>query len=424
MKNILFIHSSLRNDGSESSKVLDAVTQHLSQVFQDGQVNKLKFTIHNLDDIYQEDPHEIAQIVQKTFRSIDKKNLTPAQTYIQKIKILARFTKRLTRDLMRAKTIMAQEVNTIKVFIRNLGSNPVNRYDWKMNQILEKANPDIIKAKHTKQLQHLDKLFFRKQAVRSQNYTFQELHMASVKDIYNDFLGACLEDFADYLHLYIANKYMLEYLQCDTIVLGAPIYNHNIPTCLQEYLNYFVRQGLTFADGNFNLTNNVFYQKNFYAVISCGAPDSVYRDWLNTYFNNFCSFIGVKNFELLLMGNRIPSNATASEELQATIKLLYDKLEYDVVKSRYADTNIAKLRQHPSYSNYPQLQDFACYYLIDPHNPLINALETEQVADNLNLNQIQHLIVKSEDIISNSKEEIKRNMTSLTFTNFVFNPRA
>ncbi|RIY36223.1 NAD(P)H-dependent oxidoreductase [Psittacicella gerlachiana] len=92
-----------------------------------------------------------------------------------------------------------------------------------------------------------------------------------------------------------ANNLVNEFLQADIIVIACPIYNHTIPTKLKNYLDFWVRSGVTFNTDNPQefISRNFPVAKRLFVLSAAGAND-YYKTTLTDFFTNFASFIGAK----------------------------------------------------------------------------------------------------------------------------------
>ncbi|XZF15617.1 FMN-dependent NADH-azoreductase [Chitinophagaceae bacterium MMS25-I14] len=93
-----------------------------------------------------------------------------------------------------------------------------------------------------------------------------------------------------------SDEAIAEIMDADIIVIGAPMYNFNIPSTLKAWLDHIVRQGITFKyseQGPEGLVKN----KKAYLVISSGGVYSEgpmqAHDYIEPYLKFMLGFIGI-----------------------------------------------------------------------------------------------------------------------------------
>ncbi|RIY34070.1 hypothetical protein CJP74_00375 [Psittacicella melopsittaci] len=97
-----------------------------------------------------------------------------------------------------------------------------------------------------------------------------------------------------------ANNLVNEFLQADIIIMATPVYNHAIATKLKNYLDFWVRTGVTFNTDNPEAFRQRLFPvaKRLFVLAAAGADDR-YKKYLNEFFSAYCEFIGV-NYEPLV----------------------------------------------------------------------------------------------------------------------------
>ena len=85
-----------------------------------------------------------------------------------------------------------------------------------------------------------------------------------------------------------------ELLQADTVVLGTPMYNFNVPASLKSWIDYVVRPGKTFRRvANGNLEGLCGDKKVYVCTASSGKSKGTETDHLRPYLDVIFAFIGV-----------------------------------------------------------------------------------------------------------------------------------
>jgi len=85
-----------------------------------------------------------------------------------------------------------------------------------------------------------------------------------------------------------------ELLQADTLVLGTPMYNFNVPASLKAWIDYVVRPGKTFRKvANGNLEGLCGDKKVYVCTASSGKSRGTDMDHLRPYLDVIFAFIGI-----------------------------------------------------------------------------------------------------------------------------------
>ena len=85
-----------------------------------------------------------------------------------------------------------------------------------------------------------------------------------------------------------------ELLSADTLVLGTPMYNFNVPASLKAWIDYVVRPGKTFRRiANGNLEGLCGDKKVYVCTASSGKSKGTETDHLRPYLDVIFAFIGV-----------------------------------------------------------------------------------------------------------------------------------
>ncbi len=87
-----------------------------------------------------------------------------------------------------------------------------------------------------------------------------------------------------------------ELLQADTVVLGTPMYNFNVPASLKAWIDYVVRPGKTFHRvANGNLEGLCEDKKVYVCTASSGKSKGTNMDHLRPYLDVIFAFIGIRD---------------------------------------------------------------------------------------------------------------------------------
>ena len=87
-----------------------------------------------------------------------------------------------------------------------------------------------------------------------------------------------------------------ELLSADTLVLGTPMYNFNVPASLKAWIDYVVRPGKTFRRvANGNLEGLCGDKKVYVCTASSGKSKGTDTDHLRPYLDVIFAFIGIKD---------------------------------------------------------------------------------------------------------------------------------
>ncbi|MDE0514434.1 MAG: NAD(P)H-dependent oxidoreductase [Gammaproteobacteria bacterium] len=87
-----------------------------------------------------------------------------------------------------------------------------------------------------------------------------------------------------------------ELLSADTLVLGTPMYNFNVPASLKAWIDYVVRPGKTFRRvANGNLEGLCEDKKVYVCTASSGKSIGTDMDHLRPYLDVIFAFIGISD---------------------------------------------------------------------------------------------------------------------------------
>ncbi|MBL8711604.1 MAG: FMN-dependent NADH-azoreductase [Alphaproteobacteria bacterium] len=122
----------------------------------------------------------------------------------------------------------------------------------------------------------------------------------------------------------LSDKITDELLAADIIVIGAPMWNFNVPSVLKAWIDHIVRAGRTFS---FSPTGyeGLVKGKTAYLALSRGGKyaEAPYKqmEFHETYLRSVLGFIGITDVHAIIaegasMGPDGPKNAIASAEQQ------------------------------------------------------------------------------------------------------------
>lgn len=86
----------------------------------------------------------------------------------------------------------------------------------------------------------------------------------------------------------------------DTIVIGLPIYNFNVPGALKLWIDQVVRPGATIGyDENGNSFGMLTDKKVIVAIASAGVQPNSPVDFVSSYLEFLFGFLGIKDVEII-----------------------------------------------------------------------------------------------------------------------------
>ena len=122
--------------------------------------------------------------------------------------------------------------------------------------------------------------------------------------------------------LEISDTLIAELVEADTIVVGTPMYNFNVPAALKAWIDLIVRVGRTFAVNNGNYEGLLKGKKAVIAIAAGGHYDSEYMAAINNetpYLKLILGFVGITDVtvELAGGGSDVAYGKISKEELLA-----------------------------------------------------------------------------------------------------------
>jgi FMN-dependent NADH-azoreductase len=123
-----------------------------------------------------------------------------------------------------------------------------------------------------------------------------------------------------------SDDYIAELQAADVLVIGAPMYNFNVPSVLKAWFDHIARAGVTFAytdQGPKGLLSN----KTAYVVTTRGG---VHKDAASDtevpFVKNFLSFIGINDVEVIYAEGLNMGNGARDKGLAEARKSIQDIL--------------------------------------------------------------------------------------------------
>ena len=90
-----------------------------------------------------------------------------------------------------------------------------------------------------------------------------------------------------------------ELIATDTLVIGLPIYNFNVPAAFKAWIDQVARAKVTFRYGD-NGPEGLLENKKAYVIISSGGTQLGSEvDFVSDYIHHVLGFIGIKNVTII-----------------------------------------------------------------------------------------------------------------------------
>ena len=126
-----------------------------------------------------------------------------------------------------------------------------------------------------------------------------------------------------------------ELLSADTLVLGTPMYNFNVPASLKAWIDYVVRPGKTFRRvANGNLEGLCGDKKVYVCTASSGKSKGTDMDHLRPYLDVIFAFIGIRRRHLFRCGGSGMGGAGAGTVQSPTAVEEYPPTFYSITSFR------------------------------------------------------------------------------------------
>lgn len=98
----------------------------------------------------------------------------------------------------------------------------------------------------------------------------------------------------------LSDKLIDEIMECDILVVGAPMYNFGIPASLKAYFDLISRAGKTFRYSEQGFPIGLLENKKAIVVITTGGvPLGSPMDFSKNYIATFLGFLGIKDIEFI-----------------------------------------------------------------------------------------------------------------------------
>ncbi|NBV42732.1 FMN-dependent NADH-azoreductase [bacterium] len=123
----------------------------------------------------------------------------------------------------------------------------------------------------------------------------------------------------------LSDRMVTEFLNADIVVIGAPMWNLNIPSALKAWIDHIVRAGLTFTYTSEGAQGLVEPTKKVIIVSSRGGvyTDTVRAayDFQETYLKAIFGFLGIRDISIIRaegvsMGEEMLKAAIQNAEIQ------------------------------------------------------------------------------------------------------------
>lgn len=99
--------------------------------------------------------------------------------------------------------------------------------------------------------------------------------------------------------LAIADEYIAELVNADTIVIGLPIYNFGPPAALKAWADLVARAGTTFRYTDAGPEGLLANKPVYVVVASGGVPVGSPMDLASTWLSTFLGFLGLSNVTII-----------------------------------------------------------------------------------------------------------------------------
>ena len=131
------------------------------------------------------------------------------------------------------------------------------------------------------------------QPVVSRDLTQQPLPAISAPDLIDVHGSAEHSGPSFQQQLALSNQLIDELRQADTLVLGAPMYNFNIPVTLKQWIDAICRAGVSFKYTEQGPVGLLDVQRAYIITATGGTPIGSEMDFCSRYLEHICRFIGI-----------------------------------------------------------------------------------------------------------------------------------
>jgi FMN-dependent NADH-azoreductase len=125
-----------------------------------------------------------------------------------------------------------------------------------------------------------------------------------ISDIDEAWIGANFADVAERTSeqrsvLSCSNALISELKSADTLVIGLPIYNFNVPAAFKAWVDQIARAKITFRYGD-NGPEGLLKDKKSYVILSSGGTQLGSNiDYVSDYMHHILGFIGIKDVTII-----------------------------------------------------------------------------------------------------------------------------
>lgn len=99
--------------------------------------------------------------------------------------------------------------------------------------------------------------------------------------------------------LSLSDQLVAELQQADTIVIGLPVYNFNVPASLKAWIDLIARVGLSFEYGETGPRGLLTGKKAIIAFVSGGTQIGSDIDFASGYMRHILGFVGITEVEFI-----------------------------------------------------------------------------------------------------------------------------
>jgi len=124
--------------------------------------------------------------------------------------------------------------------------------------------------------------------------------------------------------LTLSNLLVAELQRADTIVIGSPVYNFNVPSVLKAWIDQVVRAGLTFSYTENGPVGLLEGKRAIVAMASAGMPIGSEIDFASGYLRHILGFVGINDVQIIAADQLRANQAKSIEAAHQKIAELTD----------------------------------------------------------------------------------------------------
>ena len=99
--------------------------------------------------------------------------------------------------------------------------------------------------------------------------------------------------------LALSDLLVSELQRADTVVIGSPVYNFNVPSVLKAWIDQVVRAGLTFNYAENGPVGLLEGKRAIVAMASAGMPIGSEIDFASGYLRHILGFMGIADVQII-----------------------------------------------------------------------------------------------------------------------------